>query len=113
MASITEHINGIIIILFINSFLLFQVLRFFGYWDDQETEHGYLHKLEIHYFLSDDTIEIKEKVAENSGRDSGFMFLRRGKLPKTCKGLAGPGDTAPYTLLNVLGKECLSNFSLL
>ncbi|KAK9869902.1 hypothetical protein WA026_003622 [Henosepilachna vigintioctopunctata] len=80
-----------------------KVLRFFGYWDDQETEYGYLHKLEIHYFLSDDTIEIKETVPENSGRDSGFMFLKREKLPKTYKSLPGPGDTAPHTLLNVLG----------
>ena len=36
----------------------------------------------LHYFLADDTIEIKEKIPPNAGRDAQPMFLRRAKLPK-------------------------------
>lgn len=84
------------------SFKICQVLRFFGYWDDRETEFGYVHVLDINYYLADDTIEIKENVRDNSGCDSGITFIRRQKLPKSFKGLPGPGADAPYTVLNVL-----------
>lgn len=59
-----------------------QVLRFYGYWDDTDSLYGIVHDLEIHYFLCDNTMEIKENVPENSGRDTGLMFLRRMKVPK-------------------------------
>lgn len=59
-----------------------KVLRFYGYWDDRESLHGVLHDLEIYYYLADDTVEIKEIIPPNSGRDSGIMFLQRSKLPK-------------------------------
>ena len=36
----------------------------------------------LHYFLADDTIEIREIIRSNSGRDAVPMFLRRQKLPK-------------------------------
>lgn len=80
------------------------MLRFYAYWDDRETEYGYIHKLEIYYYLADDTIEMKEIISENSGLDSGFMFLRRQKLPKIYKGLPGPGANSEFTVLNVLGR---------
>lgn len=59
-----------------------KVLRFGGYWDDTNCENGDIRHLEVLYHLSDDTIEIKEKLPENSGRDSNGMFLKRMKLPK-------------------------------
>jgi hypothetical protein len=59
-----------------------KVLRFNGYWDDRESLHGMLHDLQIHYYLADDTVEIKENIQPNSGCDLGFMFLHRCKLPK-------------------------------
>lgn len=59
-----------------------KVLRFYGYWDDCESLHGVLHDLELHYYLADDTVEIKENIHPNSGRGLGFMFLQRCKLPK-------------------------------
>jgi hypothetical protein len=62
-----------------------KVLRFYGYWDDRESLYGMLHDLEIHYYLADGTIEIKESIPPNSGCDSGFMFLRRCKLLKVKK----------------------------
>lgn len=79
-----------------------KVLRFYGYWDDQETEFGYLHKLEILYFLADDTIEIREIIIE-CGRPSTFVFLHRDKIPKTWSALPAPGAASTFTVLNVLG----------
>ncbi|XP_072389050.1 EF-hand domain-containing family member C2-like isoform X1 [Diabrotica undecimpunctata] len=79
-----------------------KVLHFQGYWDDQKTLYGYIHHLEIRYYLADDTIEIKELQAE-AGGEPAFMFLRRGKLPKLYKDLAAPGHDSNYTVLNVLG----------
>ncbi|CAG9766108.1 unnamed protein product [Ceutorhynchus assimilis] len=79
-----------------------KVLHFKAYWDDQNTEYGYLHFLELRYYLADDTIEIKELQSETGG-EHGFMFLRRGKLPKRYRELPAVGSNANYTVLNVLG----------
>ncbi|KAK4880112.1 hypothetical protein RN001_008258 [Aquatica leii] len=85
-----------------------KVLRFYGFWDDRETQYGYLHHLEIHYYLADDTIDIKEVVVDNGGNSSSFVFIRRAKLVKTYKGLPGIGAHAEDTLLNVLGNDIKS-----
>ncbi|XP_050307096.1 EF-hand domain-containing family member C2-like [Anthonomus grandis grandis] len=84
-----------------------KVLHFKAYWDDQNTEYGYLHLLELRYYLADDTIEIKE-LQSDSGGEPGFLFLRRGKLPKRYKELPSVGSNSNYTVLNVLG-SALSN----
>jgi hypothetical protein len=59
-----------------------KVLRFQGFWDDTNNENGDVRVLEVLYHLADDTVEIKEKLPVNSGRQSNGMFLRRGKLPR-------------------------------
>jgi hypothetical protein len=59
-----------------------KVLRFFCLWDDSASLFGDHRELILHYFLSDDTIEIKELLHHNSGRDAMSVFLRRSKLPK-------------------------------
>ncbi|XP_018325854.1 EF-hand domain-containing family member C2-like [Agrilus planipennis] len=81
-----------------------KVLRFYGYWDDQETQFGYFHNLEIHFYLADDTIEIKE-LPDSAGSHTGFMFLSREKLPKVSHGLPAPGAQDTSILLNVLGEK--------
>ena len=43
---------------------------------------GDLREMVLHYFLADDTIEIREIIRANAGRDAVPMFLRRQKLPK-------------------------------
>lgn len=58
-----------------------QVLRFYGYWDDRGTENGTLHNLIVHYYLGDDTVQIKE-VWWECGIEKGSMFTKRAKLPK-------------------------------
>jgi len=56
----------------------------------------------IHYFLSDDTMEVREVIKPNSGRDAVPVFLHRGKLPRAAPGIQPlPGAKTPRTVLNV------------
>lgn len=57
------------------------VLKFSAYWDDR-TEFGDVRRLEVCYYLSDDTIDIKEIFPRNSGREGPSTFLKRSKLPR-------------------------------
>ncbi|KAK1346177.1 hypothetical protein QTO34_000030 [Cnephaeus nilssonii] len=79
-----------------------KVLRFFCMWDDTASVFGDYRQLILHYFLSDDTIEIKEFLPHNSGRDPMSFFLQRGKLPKYGPpGVHQPGDVTDRIVLNV------------
>lgn len=40
-------------------------------------------QFEWHYFLADDTVEIREVHFPNDGRDSFSVYLRRQRLPQT------------------------------
>ncbi|XP_072195203.1 EF-hand domain-containing family member C2 [Excalfactoria chinensis] len=80
------------------------VLRFYCVWDDPESLFHDPRELVLHYYLSDDTIDIKEVVPVNSGRDAVPLFLRRDKLPKYAPtGLYQPGTITRSTVLNVFG----------
>ena len=46
---------------------------------------GDAREMELHYFLADDTVEICERIPNNSGRDAVPMFLSRQRLPKVTK----------------------------
>jgi hypothetical protein len=64
-----------------------KILRFYCYWDD-DTEDGYRHFFHLHYFLSDDTVEIIEVFEETeSCAAARSTFLKRGHAKK--------GDTKP------------------
>lgn len=52
-----------------------KVLQFFVTCDDLQ--------FVWHYFLADDTVEIREVHFPNDGRDSFSVYLRRQKLPQT------------------------------
>ncbi|VVC91216.1 unnamed protein product, partial [Leptidea sinapis] len=93
-----------------------QVLRFHGYWDDRSSEFGFIHLLEIHYFLADDTIEIKEELPPNSGIEAGPIFLKRMRLPRKIPShveMTGgapqpsysPADLTIGAVLNVFGRK--------
>merc|ERR1719440_1490245 len=56
-----------------------KVLRFYAYWDDT-TRYGARQYFVMHYFLSDDTVEINNNYARNSGRDPYPVFFTRGPL---------------------------------
>ncbi len=80
------------------------VLRFNCVWDDRESTFGDLRELVLHYFLADDTIEIREVLPPNSGRDTSAVFLHRQRLPKDISNLGKPGDKPENrTVLNVIG----------
>jgi len=49
-----------------------KVLRFYAYWDDRASLYGDLNRYILHYFLADDTIEIREVKTRNSVR---FFFF--------------------------------------
>jgi hypothetical protein len=59
-----------------------RVLRFYCIWDDTNSVFGDVRHMVVHYYLSDDTIEIRESIPANSGRESNTLFLRRCRLPK-------------------------------
>eukprot|EP00745_Piridium_sociabile_P001304 TRINITY_DN107989_c0_g1_i1.p1 TRINITY_DN107989_c0_g1~~TRINITY_DN107989_c0_g1_i1.p1 ORF type:complete len:748 (+),score=228.62 TRINITY_DN107989_c0_g1_i1:111-2354(+) len=79
------------------------VLRFFCYWDDSDNMFGDQRQMVLHYFLADDTLEIREVIPPNSGRDSFPVFLKRGQLPKNIENLKQPGVMTDRTVLNVFG----------
>ncbi|RMC06229.1 hypothetical protein DUI87_15660 [Hirundo rustica rustica] len=82
-----------------------QVLGFSCVWNDPESQLSGPRELVLRYYLSDDTIDIREVLPDNSGRDVVPLFLKRDKLPKNAPiPLYRPGTITNYTLLNVLGK---------
>ncbi|KAF6389920.1 EF-hand domain containing 2 [Rhinolophus ferrumequinum] len=81
-----------------------KVLRFFCLWDDSTSLFGNRRELILHYFLSDDTIKIKELLPHNSGRDDMPFFLQRRKLPKYGPpGVYQPGEITDQIVLNMYG----------
>lgn len=79
-----------------------KVLKFSCYWDDR-SEFGDVRNMELCYYLSDDTMDIKEIFQSNSGRNGPTTFLKRGKLPMDWQKLKLPGGQTDQTVLNVLG----------
>jgi len=59
-----------------------KVLRFYLAWDDRKSLYGELRPFVLHYYLSDDTMEILEVRRANAGRDPFPLFLKRGKVYK-------------------------------
>lgn len=59
-----------------------KVLRFYAMWDDRDAMFGEVRKYLIHYYLVDDSVEIRECHQCNDGRDPFPVLLRRGRLPK-------------------------------
>ncbi|KAL6080708.1 hypothetical protein STEG23_008852 [Scotinomys teguina] len=81
-----------------------KVLRFFCLWDDSSSLFGDQRELVLYYFLSDDTIEVREVLPQNSGRDVIPSFLQRSKLPKYGPpGIYQPGQLTNQAVLNMYG----------
>lgn len=58
------------------------VLRWFGVWDDSSRLYGMKHNYVVHYFLADNTVEIREELGRNSGFDPFPKLLNRTRLEK-------------------------------
>jgi hypothetical protein len=56
-----------------------KVLRFYAYWDDP-TRYGARQYFVMHYYLSDDSVEINNNYMRNSGRWECPVFFTRKKL---------------------------------
>lgn len=65
-----------------------KVLRFDCLWDDRESLHGEIRYLTLHYFLVDDSLEIREVHAANNGRDQAPTLVRRGPVPRNHRDVA-------------------------
>jgi hypothetical protein len=59
-----------------------KVLRYYCVWDDRENMFGELRKFVLHYYLVDDTLEIREVYTNNNGRDPFPVLITRHKVPK-------------------------------
>jgi len=70
------------------------VLAFKCYWDDP-TPYGSRMYYILHYYLADDSVEMLENLARNSGRDPYPVFWRRSPLHKNPQQSAAPGMLAP------------------
>ena len=79
------------------------VLRYACVWDDRDTKFGEIRRFKLLYHLADDTIEVLEVLAPNSGRESSSTFLSRQKLPMEIIHMGKPGDKPTRTVLNVIG----------
>jgi len=59
-----------------------KVLRFFCMWDDRDNMFGEMRPFVIHYYLVDDTLEVRECHTPNDGRDPFPVLIGRHKVPK-------------------------------
>jgi len=75
-----------------------KVLRFHCFWDDH-TRYGSRQYFVLHFFLADDTVEILECYARNSGRDPYPVFYKRTPLKKNPIISPTPGTLEPEPVL--------------
>lgn len=59
-----------------------QVLRFYGYWTSQDYPKPTKYSVRLHYYLTDDTIEIISEYSRNDGRDRVPKFLKKMRILK-------------------------------
>ncbi|KAM9316086.1 EF-hand domain-containing protein 1 [Gastrophryne carolinensis] len=85
-----------------------KVLRFFSVWDDSESMFGESRPVIIHYYLVDDTVEVREVHERNDGRDPFPVLMKRQRLPKAIKDLK---DTFPKCVLEISDQEVTEWYS--
>eukprot|EP01112_Ceratiomyxa_fruticulosa_P010612 TRINITY_DN2817_c0_g2_i1.p1 TRINITY_DN2817_c0_g2~~TRINITY_DN2817_c0_g2_i1.p1 ORF type:complete len:557 (+),score=123.32 TRINITY_DN2817_c0_g2_i1:212-1882(+) len=65
-----------------------KVLRFFCVWNNSDDLYGEKRKFILHYYLVDDSVEVREEQEPNSGRGTWSVFMKKQKLPKKFTGIA-------------------------
>ncbi|KAM9074148.1 EF-hand domain-containing protein 1 isoform 2-T2 [Megaptera novaeangliae] len=90
----------------LKQFLTFdkQVLRFYAIWDDTDSMFGECRTYIIHYYLMDDTVEIREVHERNDGRDPFPLLMSRQRMPKV---LVENAKNFPRCVLEISDKEVL------
>ncbi|KAM6273037.1 EF-hand domain-containing protein 1 isoform 3-T3 [Spheniscus humboldti] len=81
-----------------------QVLRFYAMWDDTDSIFGENRPYIIHYYLADDTVEVREVYKQNDGRDPFPILIKRQRLPKT---FVDKKKTFPSCVLEISDQEVL------
>ncbi|KFZ65473.1 EF-hand domain-containing protein 1, partial [Antrostomus carolinensis] len=81
-----------------------QVLRFYAMWDDTSSVFGENRPYIIHYYLADDTVEVREVHQQNDGRDPFPVLIKRQRLPKT---FVDKKKTFPSCVLEISDQEVL------
>uniref|UniRef100_A0A673U946 EF-hand domain-containing protein 1 n=1 Tax=Suricata suricatta TaxID=37032 RepID=A0A673U946_SURSU len=90
----------------LKQFLTFdkQVLRFYAIWDDTDSMFGECRNYIIHYYLMDDTVEIREVHERNDGRDPFPLLMNRQRMPKV---LVENAKNFPHCVLEISDQEVL------
>ncbi|XP_049621178.1 EF-hand domain-containing protein 1 [Suncus etruscus] len=90
----------------LKQFLTFdkQVLRFYAIWDDTDSMFGECRNYIIHYYLMDDTVDIREVHERNDGRDPFPLLMNRQRIPKV---LVDNGKNFPQCVLEISDQEVL------
>ncbi|XP_036023862.1 EF-hand domain-containing protein 1 isoform X2 [Onychomys torridus] len=90
----------------LKQFLTFdkQVLRFYAIWDDTDSLFGECRHYIIHYYLMDDTVEIREVHERNNGRDPFPLLMNRQHMPKI---LVENAKNFPQCVLEISDQEVL------
>ncbi|NWW89265.1 EFHC1 protein, partial [Rhynochetos jubatus] len=81
-----------------------QVLHFYAMWDDTDSMFGENRPYIIHYYLADDTVEVREVYKQNDGRDPFPILMKRQRLPKT---FVDKKKTFPSCVLEISDQEVL------
>ncbi|XP_007430815.1 EF-hand domain-containing protein 1 [Python bivittatus] len=94
----------------LKQFLAFdkKVLRFYAIWDDTGNMFGENRRFIIHYYLADDTVEVREVHERNDGRDPFPVLIRRQRLPKT---FVEKKENFPTCVLEISDQEVLEWFT--
>eukprot|EP00753_Platysulcus_tardus_P019701 PLAT7443.1.p2 GENE.PLAT7443.1~~PLAT7443.1.p2 ORF type:complete len:821 (+),score=484.69 PLAT7443.1:99-2561(+) len=83
-----------------------KILRFNCQWDNTDKLYGEVRNYVLHYYLSDDTVEVREVYEYNSGRDAFPLLLKRQKLPKRDgSGLVTEEDLRCGEFVHVYGRD--------
>ncbi|XP_036623803.1 EF-hand domain-containing protein 1 [Trichosurus vulpecula] len=85
-----------------------KVLRFYSIWDDTDSMFGDSRTYIIHYYLADDTVEVREVHERNDGRDPFPVLVRRQRLPKV---LVDDSKDFPRCVLEVTDQDVLEWFT--
>ncbi|NXU49925.1 EFHC1 protein, partial [Turnix velox] len=85
-----------------------QVLCFYAMWDDTNSTFGENRPFIIHYYLADDTVEVREVYKQNDGRDPFPILIKRQRLPKT---LVEKQKPFPSCVLEISDQEVLEWFT--
>lgn len=76
-----------------------KVLRFYAVWDDRSQMFGEQREFVIHYYLVNDTMEIREVHKANDGRDPFPILITRHKIPKNRYNVKGLYKNILFSIL--------------